>query len=736
MADGLREKIKDPKCLDSDVICDADRHRAVRSQTMVTLSHQATSSSSQASKSTQKSQPSQPASFSTRLVRASRPLKRGTEPNGDHCPDPSLIPKAIKTFTNDIATSASSSSESTPRESEINSTLNIEDEDDQTLVMNVPFKTSGTSGSSCICCHVNQKLTRISDVGRLDAFTKEQVWIKKGARACKSHFRGEKLKLEAIRIIDIRAKKLDLEAGEFMTFIERLTSNMDSSFFIKFRDIKHLGISDDECKSFTGYNKAIFRDIVTSLKSLRNSDKRTVSQAVVIYLTRLHNGHTLAFLCKMFGPNLEWHDVRNWCNEVEDALMCEVVPKQLGPSSLARKILIEEHTSPVAKALLETGDSKLILVFDSTYIYHQKSGINTFQRQSYSLQKGRPLEKPFICCTTSGHIIQVWDAFSANTSDGVILTSLLNSDSELRNLVQSGDYFILDRGFKNSVAELEAKGIKILMPTCKRGKLTASEANETRFCTKLRWVIESVNGVLKSNFKLLKRVTPNQSLCKLNAEYKIAAALHNMFGTKLSSDHSDFQLVVQEMKRKKNTPNTLEDYVNYKGLNRHKGRTFQMIDQETISNFPQLSENQLKMLTLGSYQLKQASGYLVEHFCSATSRYFECAKEKMGNKFLIRVKIRSRHSGAVKYFIYVSFTPDKVEEWYCTCNTGSRTVGMCSHCAAIVVYFATGMQIPKGVEKAEYYLSMFKKCPLTLVSNEDSDNEEVATTFTASNFSS
>ena len=50
---------------------------------------------------------------------------------------------------------------------------------------------------------------------------------------------------------------------------------------------------------------------------------------------------------------------------------------------------------------------------------------------------------------------------------------------------------------------------------------------------------ESVNGVLKSKFKFLDRVTPNQSLSKIDAEYMIAAAPpHNMFGTKLSSDHS------------------------------------------------------------------------------------------------------------------------------------------------------------------------------------------------------
>lgn len=49
---------------------------------------------------------------------------------------------------------------------------------------------------------------------------------------------------------------------------------------------------------------------------------------------------------------------------------------------------------------------------------------------------------------------------------------------------------------------------------------------------------------------------------------------------------------------------------------------------------------------------------------------------------------------------------------------------MCSHCAAIIVYFATGAKIPRGVGKADHYSSIFKKCPLVVISNEDSDTEE------------
>ena len=283
---------------------------------------------------------------------------------------------------------------------------------------------------------------------------------------------------------------------------------------------------------------------------------------------------------------------------------------------VSRETLIQQHTSPIAKELLDTGEDRIALVFDGTYSYHQKSSFNAFQRHSYSLQKGRPLAKPFIGCTTTGYIIQVWEPFSANSSDGSILPQLLDIDHSFKDIINPGEIFILDRGFRNCVPGLEGRGLEVLMPTCKKGQLSPQEANNSRFCTKLRWVIESVNGILKSKFKLLDRVTPNQSLCKVEVEYKIAACLHNMFGPKLSSDHSDFQQIVSEMKIRKNKPNKLQDHVLSNNLNR-KRAPFVRIEEASEINFPQLTWEQLRMITLGSYQLKQANGYLIEHFTIA-----------------------------------------------------------------------------------------------------------------------
>ena len=335
ISDEVRQGIIDPKCPESDVICGGCRLQVTRS-TMAIPSSSQTSSVTSAS-----SQASSPP------VQTSTTLKRGSNrPIDSHSNDPSPIRKVGKSVQVDIATSSSSSSTaSNPLESTFNSTLEIEEEEEEsTVVMNIPFQASGVSGSSCVCCRAPENLTRISEKAKRDAFRRAHVWIKKCARACKKHLFGDVLELEAIRSIEIRSETVNLEHEEFLSFIDGLTSNMEVSFLDRFKNVKELGISDEECKAFTGFSKAIFKDIVHSLKSMRNTEYRTVSQAVAIYLTRLHNGHVLSFLCKMFARELEWHTVRNWCNEVEKAFERDIIPNYLGPLSVSSRGVIVHIT--------------------------------------------------------------------------------------------------------------------------------------------------------------------------------------------------------------------------------------------------------------------------------------------------------------------------------------------------------------------------------------------------------
>ena len=70
---------------------------------------------------------------------------------------------------------------------------------------------------------------------------------------------------------------------------------------------------------------------------------------------------------------------------------------------------------------------------------------------------------------------------------------------------------LLDKDFRDIANHMKTiYGLITKMPTCSQEKLTTFEANHTRFVTKCRWPVESVNGVFKTHFKSLEKCRNTQ----------------------------------------------------------------------------------------------------------------------------------------------------------------------------------------------------------------------------------
>lgn len=258
---------------------------------------------------------------------------------------------------------------------------------------------------------------------------------------------------------------------------------------------------------------------------------------------------------------------------------------------------------------------------------------------------------------------------------------------------------ILDRGFRDVIKELREKyNLVPYMPSLIKNdekQLSTIEANTSRFVTKIRYVIEVVNAKLKCSFKALKEV-PNKSLPHSKVDYEIAAALINKYFSRMISDKIDGEQIVSIMKSRKNRVNTLMKVVEDHDL--FKNSQFKKLDAVDINDFPQLDQETIKtQITLGNYQLKQAIGYITEHF-DKNGKYSIMLNENQAfqsDTKLLRAEIRSRHSNATKYKTYVQYIPNvndasSILEWYCTCKVGARTVGCCSHISSVIYYFAIG----------------------------------------------
>ena len=103
------------------------------------------------------------------------------------------------------------------------------------------------------------------------------------------------------------------------------------------------------------------------------------------------------------------------------------------------------------------------------------------------------------------------------------------------------------------------------------------------------------------------------------------------------------------------------------------------LDASEIS-FPPIDLEYLATVFCGSYQAKQASGYIFEHLTADGDCQIWVFQHSVE---LIRGQIRSRHKSQLKYNVWISFDntyeQDPVKDYYCQCPAGSRTVGMCQH---------------------------------------------------------
>jgi hypothetical protein len=72
-----------------------------------------------------------------------------------------------------------------------------------------------------------------------------------------------------------------------------------------------------------------------------------------------------------------------------------------------------------------------------------------------------------------------------------------------------------------------------------------------------------------------------------------------------------------------------------------------------IDDFPRFSLNELKDITLGTYQLTQSVSYVAEHMNENGKYLLEIHKEN--DPCLIRARISSRHVNRVKYHVYILY---------------------------------------------------------------------------------
>lgn len=565
----------------------------------------------------------------------------------------------------------------------------------------------------CLICKA-PKRNRLPAIAALEIFIKHRIYIKSGARCCKEHIDdGCMLKNECIDSLEIESK--DQNAKDIHKLLDDLCNEVSMQRRKSIDSFDNW--TEQECKIMTSFSKTQIKSLISKYKlNLRNTKARSVSTALAVYLTKLKSGFPNKHLSVVFHLTVD--QIKRCIKTVRNQLKNTIVKEKLGLENINREML-KSHMTTFAKELMIENDNQIVSIWDGTYAYIQKSGNNRFQRQSWSVQKNRSLIKPFVACAPDGYILNVYGPFQASMNDAKIMKEVMEKDPRI-SIFEQGDVFLVDRGFRDVKSYLEEKGYTVKMPEClskNQKQLTTEQANKSRLVTKVRYMVEVVNGKLKS-FRLLDRVRPNTMVPSLGADFKIAASLINEFFRPPTPD-SDEPFIAQLMKSQLTKENALRKLVDEKNLERVTTQ-FEKLNAEELSEFPRLEIEDLKYLTLGSYQLKQSLGYYSEHISKHGVFLVEKHKEISG---LIRCKLQSRHSNRSTYTAFVKYESsaegrESITGYTCQCKNGLRTVGMCSHVTTIIWYLGHGRYQQRNYNVAEHLNQIFTG---TVVDDSDSE---------------
>lgn len=126
-------------------------------------------------------------------------------------------------------------------------------------------------------------------------------------------------------------------------------------------------------------------------------------------------------------------------------------------------------------------------------------------------------------------------------------------------------------------------------------------------------------------------------------------------------------------------------------------------------DFPKLSMDDLKRLTLGTYQIEIAKKYFDHHMKGDEQFGIFIYRDTQG---LVRAKIQSRFNRSKEHSAWVKYDQNGVgysaiTGLYCTCKSGERSLGRCSHLTSVFRYLGYDRGISRrNLHPGVIYLGM------------------------------
>lgn len=271
---------------------------------------------------------------------------------------------------------------------------------------------------------------------------------------------------------------------------------------------------------------------------------------------------------------------------------------------------------------------------------------------------------------------------------------MMNSSECISEFAQNNDVFILDRGFRDVIKDLNQKGIRTLMPNLLakgQKQFTTEEANESRKVTLLRWVVEAVNGRLKKMFKFFDHNIQchyfMNSCEKLNRLLRISCAIMNRYCPPIYHDTDDQTMLLEDIQKKDTAINPLmkEIMANEKEFVR-KRVCWKKYTSAEFQDFPQITLEELRKISLGKFNIKGSRAYTDAVLRADNQYHVHVHRQRPG---LLRVRLGSKFRGGSSHLVWIEYSAngeEKILGHYCQCMQGARMITTCGHITSVLWY--------------------------------------------------
>lgn len=604
--------------------------------------------------------------------------------------------------------------------------LNIETEKNilSPKSINLSISTTSKTHRRCTVCtkdgNAKTRLVVIPEEAVTQAFVERQIFISSKNRCCVKHLCGDYFTKDALFALKAVSNSTFLNRTDIYCLLERVRQLCKSSGKLNF-DVP-VGFTDEDYVRLTGVTQSQFDNLLSCLSSLRCTAVRSDRTCVAVLLVKLRTGLSNSILGTLFS--LSKCQIQRAVHAARMALCEHFVPSHLGFNHISHHDFVINHTTPLARKLFSDNETSAIIVLDGTYIYIQKSASHTLQRKTYSIHKGRPLVKPMMVVGSDGYILSMLGPYYGghkNNDAAITKHAILHNSENINHWLCQNDVLVVDRGFRDCTDFLQQHGYSVEMPHfLPKGKKQHSsfEANESRLVTKVRWVVESTNARLKQ-FRFFDKVVHNHLIPYIGDFLRIVCAICNCFRPALAARDPEGEVVAKQMLERAKLPNLVQQVVESENLILRRSVYKEIDAADDIGDFPRLSLDQLRDITLGVYQLKLAPHYKEEHLSADGTYMMYVCRDKPD---LLRVKIQSRHSNSTLHTLWIQYSLNQVAGWYCTCKCGARVVGCCAHIASVLWYLCINRWTELPVTKPGKTSSILCASELP-VSESDSDSD-------------